>query len=46
VALCDRLVGLLEADADAEWEHEDEMTDELAELLDSVSWNRCRSLVG
>ncbi len=40
VALCDRLVGLLEAAAATgaeDWEgHDDEMTDELAELLDSV----------
>ncbi len=37
VAVRDRLVGLLDA-ADAEgWEsHDEEMTDELAELLDSV----------
>ncbi len=37
VAVCERLVGLIDASAPEEWEHqEDGMSDELAELLDSV----------
>ena len=37
MAVSDRLVGLLDAADAEEWEgHEEEMTDELAELLDSV----------